>query len=324
VLHLLRGQELDRRGMLEQLVQMQFTRTTADLKRGTFRMRGQVFEIMPVNEAMIYRFEFGRNRSGKTQMATRIDAESIVRIEQLDPVTRAVRREQEDVWFFPAKHYVVSEPGREMAFASIRKELEERLAYFAKKGKMTEHDRLKRRVRYDLDMIKNLGYCSGIENYSRHFDGRLAGEPPFTLIDYFSYSARTPHPRPLPRGEGGVDSLRTYGFLTVIDESHVTVSQIRGMYAGDKARKDNLVDYGFRLPSARDNRPLTFDEFEKRVEQTIYVSATPTEYELKESDKVVEQIVRPTGLIDPEVVIRPITGGKASLPLIGGGTLYHR
>ncbi len=287
VLHLLKGQELDRRGMLEQLVQMQFTRTTADLKRGTFRMRGQVFEIMPVNEEMVYRFEI---------------TDRIERIEQVDPVTRKVRREQEDVWFFPAKHYVVSEPAREMAFDSIRKELNDQLAFFEKKGKMTEHDRLKRRVKYDLEMIKNLGYCNGIENYSRHFDGRMPGEPPYTLIDYLRHSAR-----------GSRDAINRVstgdaGFLTVIDESHVTVSQVRGMYAGDKARKDNLVDFGFRLPSARDNRPLTFDEFEKRVEQVIYVSATPTEYELKESSRVVEQIVRPTGLIDPEVIISPITG----------------
>ena len=276
VLHLRRGDELDRRAMLEQLVAMQFERTTSELKRGSFRLHGQVFEIMPVNEDAIYRFE----------ISNRID-----RIELIDTVTRSVKREQEDAWFFPAKHYVVGPAARERAFVSIRRELDEQLALFQKQGKLIEYERLKRRVSYDLEMIKNIGYCSGIENYSRHFEGRVSGEPAFTLLDYFR------------KGIGEEQK-----FLTIIDESHVTVPQIRGMYFGDRARKDTLVDYGFRLPSARDNRPLMFDEFEARVEQTIYSSATPSEYELKESEQVAEQIVRPTGLIDPEIIIRPITG----------------
>ncbi len=277
VAHLRRGDVLDRRGLMAQLVEMQFERTTADLTRGTFRMQGQVFEIMPVNEEKIYRFE----------ITSHID-----RIERIDPVTRKVIREQEDAWFFPAKHYVAGPEARERAFVSIKAELAEQLAVFEKKGKVLEYERLKRRVNYDLEMIKNIGYCNGIENYSRHFDGRLPGEAPFTLLDYFRECSED--------------------FLTVIDESHVTLPQIRGMYAGDKARKDTLVEHGFRLPSARDNRPLRFEEFLTRVRQAIFVSATPAEYELQDSAQVVEQIVRPTGLIDPEVVVRPVTGIKPS------------
>ncbi len=276
VLHLRVGQELDRRGVLEQLVAMQFTRTNSELQRGMFRMHGQVFEIMPVNEDAIYRLEIGAQ---------------ITRIELIDRVTRKVKREQEDLWLFPAKHYVVSDMAREQAFQSINKELQEQLAVFERQGKVLESERLKRRVRYDLEMIKNIGYCNGIENYSRHFEGRSAGEPPFTLLDYF---------------KEGVGNNGENKFLTIIDESHVTVPQIRAMYNGDKARKDTLVEHGFRLPSARDNRPLTYPEFEKRVEQTIYVSATPSDYELQESNQVVEQVVRPTGLVDPEVLVLPI------------------
>jgi excinuclease ABC subunit B len=271
VLHVRVGEDIDRRGMMERLISMQFERTNADLKRGLFRMQGQVFEIMPVNEEMIYRFEI-TNR--------------IERIELLDPVTRKVKKDLEDAWFFPAKHYVVGEDARERAFVSIRQELQEQLKVFEQQGKVLEYERLKRRVSYDLEMIKNIGYCNGIENYSRHFEGRLAGEPPFTLLDYCSHG--------------------TGDFLTIIDESHVTIPQIRGMYNGDKARKDTLVEHGFRLPSARDNRPLQYKEFEERVQQVVYVSATPSEYELTESEQVVEQVVRPTGLVDPEIIIRPI------------------
>ncbi len=292
VLHLTKGQALDRRAMMEQLIAMQFERTNADLKRGQFRIHGQVFEIMPVNEENIYRFEV---------------SDKIDRIEWVDPVTRKVKREQEDAWFFPAKHYVVGPDAQKQAFERIKKELDEQLAQFEKMGKVLEYERLKRRVAYDLEMIKNLGYCNGIENYSRHFEGRLAGEPPFTLLDYFKHSARG--------GRGGVTLPLRDGdenFLTIIDESHVTVPQIRAMYNGDKARKDTLVEHGFRLPSARDNRPLTFAEFDARVGQTIFVSATPTEYEIQVSKQVAEQVVRPTGLVDPEIVVRPVTGGNGT------------
>lgn len=275
VLHFERGQDLDRRQMLEQLIDMQFERTNADMKRATFRMRGNSFEIMPVNEERIYRMEI---------------TDKIEHIEVIDPITRKIIREQEDMWLFPAKHYVASPKMRARAIDSIKAELKEQLEYFKKKGSVLEYERIKRRVKYDLEMIANIGYCNGIENYSRHFDGREPGEAPFTLIDYFRYAA----------GD----------FLTVIDESHVTIPQIRAMYNGDQARKKTLVEHGFRLPSAKDNRPLTFDEFDTIVDNVVYVSATPNEYEVEESAQVVEQIVRPTGLVDPEIVIHPVTESK--------------
>ena len=275
ILHLKKGQKLDRRGMLEQLIEMQFERTNADLTRGTFRMRGQIFDIMPMHEEKIYRFEI---------------ADTIRAIQLVHPVTRKILHELEDAWFFPAKHYVASPVARERAIETIKTELDEQLAYFKKHDKVLEHERLKRRVTYDIEMIKNVGYCNGIENYSRHFDGRVAGEAPYTLLDFFKHGA----------GD----------FLTVIDESHVTTPQVRAMYNGDQARKKTLVEHGFRLPSARDNRPLQFSEFDKKVSNVLYVSATPSEYELKDGKQIVEQIVRPTGLVDPEVIIRPVTGDK--------------
>ncbi len=284
VLHLRVGDALDRNAVLAQLVEMQFTRTNADLGRGQFRLRGQVLELMPVNEEAIYRLEIGA---------------TITRIEKIEAVSRRVVREQEDVWLFPAKHYVASPEMRERAFSNIQNELEEQLALFEKQGKVLEYERLKRRVKYDLEMIKNIGYCNGIENYSRHFDGRAPGEAAFTLLDYLLYS-----------GKQGGDS----GFLTVIDESHVTLPQIRAMYNGDQARKNVLVEHGFRLPSARDNRPLKYEEFDVRVPQAIYVSATPSAYELEVSQNVAEQIVRPTGLVDPEVLIRPVTEKPGANP----------
>lgn len=273
VLHLSVGDKLDRRQMMEQLIDMQFERTNADLTRGSFRMRGQVFEIMPINEEMVYRFE----------VTNHIDS-----IERIHPVTRKSLGEQEDAWFFPAKHYVVGDAAREKAFNSIKAELKTQLEHFKKKGNSLEYERLKRRVTYDLEMIANIGYCNGIENYSRHFEERSEGEPPFTLLDYLRHGARD--------------------FLTVIDESHVTVPQVRGMYNGDQARKRTLVEHGFRLPSAKDNRPLKFDEFDARLDKVLYVSATPNEYEIEDSEFVAEQIVRPTGLVDPEVEIRPVVG----------------
>jgi len=278
LLHLKQGQMLDRRAMLEQLVEMQFERTNADLKRGQFRLHGQVFELIPVNEEKIYRFEIG-NR--------------IELIELVDPVTRKVLKDLKDAWFFPAKHYVIGEEMKAQAIINIKQELKEQLQQFEKNHKPLEHERLSRRVRYDLEMIEQIGYCNGIENYSRHFDGRRTNEPPFTLLDYFKHCNDK--------------------FLTVIDESHVTVPQIRAMYNGDRARKDVLVEHGFRLPSSRDNRPLTYDEFDDRANRVIYTSATPTEFELQNSEQVVEQIVRPTGLVDPEVIINPITGEKSQI-----------
>ncbi|OGF35467.1 excinuclease ABC subunit B [Candidatus Falkowbacteria bacterium RIFOXYC2_FULL_48_21] len=282
VLHLKQNQPLERRALMEQLIAMHFTRTNADLKRGQFRLHGQVLEIMPINEEKIYRFE--------------ID-DHIRSISLICPITRRLLSEPPDAWFFPAKHYIVDQETQTQALAQIRTELKEQLAILKKQGKLLEHERLQRRVKYDLELIKNLGYCNGIENYSRHLDGRVAGEPPFALLDYFQRCAPE--------------------FLTIIDESHVTVPQIRAMYAGDRSRKDVLVEHGFRLPSCRDNRPLTFTEFEQKMCSTIYTSATPTEFELKQSGQVVEQIVRPTGLIDPEVIIHPICPiGSTSLSQI--------
>ncbi len=256
---------------MRRLVEMQFERTTADLTRGHFRMRGDVMELMPKNEEIIYRMTF--------------EEDAVTKIDILDAMTRSFVRSEREVWVFPAKHYVVAADKSAKALADIKKELKDRLAEFDRDGKVLEAERLSRRTRYDIEMIGNVGYCNGIENYSRHFDGRQAGDPPFTLLDYF------------PKD-----------FLTVIDESHVTVSQIGGMYEGDRARKDTLIEHGFRLPSARDNRPLKFAEFEERIGQTIYVSATPGKFEVKKSSSIVEQIIRPTGLVDPIVTVRPISG----------------
>jgi excinuclease ABC subunit B len=271
VLHLEVGSNtLTRSEIIRRLIGMQFERTNADITRGHFRVQGDVLEIMPMNEEVLYRLL--------------LDETSIMGIQELDPVTRKINRPLIEAWVFPAKHYVVSADRRESAIQDIRAELNDQLAYFEKEGALLEAERLSRRTRYDLEMIQNIGYCNGIENYSRHFDGRAPGEPPHTLMDYFPDD-----------------------FLTIIDESHVTVPQIGAMYNGDQARKKSLVDHGFRLPSAKDNRPLTFSEFEKRIGQVVFVSATPSDYEKDHSFRVVEQIIRPTGLVDPMVEMRPVT-----------------
>ena len=255
---------------MRRLVGMQYIRTTADLNRGSFRVQGDVIEVMPPGEETIYRI---------------VVEDGVVRdVFMLDPVSRRITGEPEDAWFFPAKHFVTPANERERALRDIESELKERLRQFEAEGKLLEYERLSRRTRYDLEMIRNVGFCSGIENYSRHFDGRAPGDPPSTLLSYF-----------------GND------FLTIIDESHVTIPQIGGMYAGDQARKQTLVDFGFRLPSAKDNRPLMFDEFDECVGQTIYVSATPGAYERQASERIVEQIIRPTGLVDPETIVLPVT-----------------
>ncbi len=275
IMTLKKGQKINRQGLARKFIDMQFERTTADLELGSFRLHGQVLEVMPINEKVIYRFS----------ISNQIDL-----IERIDPISRNILGETSEANFFPAKHYVINDRIKEGAIKNIRNELGERLRFFEASGKMLERERLERRVNYDLEMIENIGYCQGIENYSRHFDGRSAGEPPFTLLDYFKECDKD--------------------FLTVIDESHVSIPQIGGMYFGDRSRKKSLIDFGFRLESAYDNRPLQYQEFEKKINNVIYVSATPGENELKESDQIVEQIVRPTGLIDPEVIIRPITGKK--------------
>jgi len=234
--------------------------------------------LVPVNEEKIYRFG----------LSDKIDS-----IEIFDALTRKRIGDSNDMWLFPAKHYVVSQETKNNALQAIRDELKTRYDELMRGGKLLEAERLKRKTNYDLELIEHIGYCNGIENYSRFFEERKADEPAFTLLDYFNYGA----------GD----------FLTVIDESHVTIPQLRGMFAGDRSRKDTLIEHGFRLPSARDNRPLTYDEFDERTKQLIYVSATPNEYEVDLSDQVVEQIVRPTGLIDPEIIIAPVTGGAVSL-----------
>ncbi|HOZ36527.1 MAG TPA: excinuclease ABC subunit UvrB [bacterium] len=290
VLHLKKNQNLNREELTKQLISMQFERTNSDLRRGQFRLRGQTLEVVPVNEEIIYRFIIG---------------EKIELIESLDPITRKIKNELFDIWLFPAKHYVANPEARQRAFKSINVELKEQLNYFKKKNKILEYERLKRRTRYDLEMIKNIGYCNGIENYSRHFENRQAGEPPFTLLDYFLRGSHYEESNNSETTKNPADNNHAK-FLTIIDESHVTLPQIRGMYNGDKARKDTLIEHGFRLPSSRDNRPLKAYEFAQKINQIIYMSATPAEDEIRESEQIVEQIVRPTGLVDPEVIMKPI------------------
>ena len=261
--------------LIRELIQIHFTRTNADLKPGTFRATGNVVEIMPVSERMVYRVEMSEGK--------------IANIERVDAVSQVIVSEPEAFYLFPAKHFITADAEVKRALQTIKQELVEQLAVFNKQGKLLEAERLKRRTSYDLALIREIGYTNGIENYSRHFSGREAGEAPDTLLSYF------------PRKKDGSPD-----FLTIIDESHVTVPQIGGMYAGDKSRKDTLIEHGFRLPSARDNRPLRLDEFEKRVGQVIYTSATPSKYEAEHSEQIVEQVIRPTGLLDPVVDVRPV------------------
>ncbi len=272
VLSLRLGQIVDRQAILRKLIEIQYTRNDIDFKRGTFRVRGDVIEVIPA--------AYG-------EKAVRIEMfdDEVDRILEFDVLTGEVLAQRNHVAIFPASHYVTSRENLERAMADIRVELDERLDYLNHNFKLLEAERLQQRTNYDLEMMNEMGYCSGIENYSRHLAGRKAGDAPFTLVNYF------------PKD-----------FLLVIDESHVTLPQIRAMYAGDRSRKEMLVEHGFRLPSAFDNRPLTFDEFQAQINQAIYVSATPAKYELEQADQVVEQIIRPTGLLDPEIEIRPIKG----------------
>lgn len=263
------------------LIDLYFKRTPADITPGTFRAIGNTIEIMPTNERVIYRLKF----VGK----------SISQIIKIDAITREIIGQPDSLFLFPAKHFVTPEAERNIALQDIQHELDERLKYFKKTGKLLEAERLRRRTQHDIALIREVGYCNGIENYSRHFDRRRPGEAPYTLLSYFPHLA-----------DGTAD------FLTVIDESHVTIPQLNGMYAGDRSRKDTLVEFGFRLPSAVDNRPLRFSEFEERVGQRIYTSATPGKFEFAKAEEckipMVEQIIRPTGLVDPEVDLRKVTG----------------
>ncbi len=267
--------QIPRRKLIEKLVSIYFERTNADLKPGYFRVLGDTVEIMPVNEKIVYRVEI---KSGK------VDS-----LRSFDPVSMEFISELDSVFIFPAHHFVTPKDEINRALGDISAELENRLSELKKEGKNLEAERLKRRTKYDMAMIREVGYCSGIENYSRHFSAREEGEAPDTLLSYF------------PKDKNGKPD-----FLTIIDESHVTLSQIAGMYAGDASRKGTLIEHGFRLPSAKDNRPLTYDEFEKRIGQVTYTSATPGNYEIEESKQVVEQIIRPTGLVDPKLEVRPV------------------
>lgn len=272
VISLRPGMEVERDEVVSRLVEMQYERNDINFTRNKFRVHGDVLEVFPSNE---------------NEKAVRIEffGDEIERICEINTTTGAVLGQRSHIAIYPASHYVTRKEKLERAICQIEEELAERLAQFEAEGKLLEAERLKQRTNYDIEMMREVGFCQGIENYSRHISGRTKGSAPYTLIDYF------------PKD-----------FLLVIDESHVTVPQVRAMYAGDRSRKDNLVGYGFRLPSAYDNRPLTFPEFEERINQAIYVSATPADYEREHSERIVEQVIRPTGLLDPEIEVRPIEG----------------
>lgn len=272
-------QPIVRADLIQQLSRMQFIRTTGELKRGLFRVRGDVFEILPASATDIYRVEV-------------ID-QKISSISLIDQTTRKIKEELKEIVIFPPKHFVSEEPQINEAIKNIKRELKDRLAFFKKKGLYLEAERLERRTKYDLEMIKSIGFCHGIENYSRHLAGKLPGEAPDTLLSYF------------PQDKNGRPD-----YLLIMDESHIGLPQVRGMYEGDQARKKVLAEYGWRLPSALDNRPLKFDEFLSRIGQTIFTSATPGDFEIKNSKQLVEQVIRPTGLIDPPVEIRPVFDRK--------------
>ncbi|HZE20982.1 MAG TPA: excinuclease ABC subunit B, partial [Desulfobaccales bacterium] len=270
LLYLEEGVEKGRREVLHKLVDILYERNDIDFHRGTFRVRGDRVEIFPAYEE---------------DRAIRVDfwGDTVEAIKEIDPLRGRTLRPLKRVTIYPASHYVTPDLVRQQAMAAIEAELAERLVWFREQGKLLEAQRLEERTRFDLEMMRELGYCHGIENYSRHLTGRAPGEPPPTLLDY------------LPRES-----------LVIIDESHITIPQLQGMYRGDRSRKQTLVEYGFRLPSALDNRPLSFEEFETRVHQRIYVSATPGPYEVKQAaGRIVEQIVRPTGLMDPAIVVKP-------------------
>lgn len=266
------GMVKDRDEVIHKLVDIHYTRNEIDFHRGTFRVRGDVVEIFPASSSgRVLRVEFF--------------GDEVDRITEVDSLTGEISGTRNHIAVFPASHYATTREKMEHAVVNIEQELKERLKFLKDNNKLLEHQRLEQRTRYDLEMMREIGFCQGIENYSRHISGRVPGSAPYTLLDYF------------PKD-----------YLMIIDESHVTIPQVGAMYKGDRARKESLVEYGFRLPSAFDNRPLTFEEFEARLNQAVFVSATPSVYERKNSAVIVEQIIRPTGLIDPEVAIRPVTG----------------
>jgi excinuclease ABC subunit B len=269
ILHLRQGEKMAQRDVLARLVAMQYTRNELDFRRGTFRVRGDVIDVFPAEHA-------------EHAIRISLDDDSIEKLEVFDPLTGRVHHPMARFTVYPSSHYVTPRETTLRAIEAIKAELRERIEFFQKAGRLVEAQRIEQRTRFDLEMLAELGFCKGIENYSRHLSGRQAGEPPPTLIDYLPPDA-----------------------LMIVDESHVTIPQLGGMYRGDRSRKENLVEYGFRLPSALDNRPLRFDEFEAVVRQTTFVSATPADYEREKSAQVVEQVVRPTGLVDPQVIVRP-------------------
>lgn len=265
------GEHRQRDKFLRHLMDIQYQRNDIDFHRGTFRVRGDVVDVYPASEELAYRLEFF--------------GDEVERITQIDPLTGEILKQMDELTVFPGSHYVTPQDKLKVALGKIEQELEQRLAQFKSEGKLLEAQRLQQRTRFDLEMLEQTGFVKGIENYSRYLTNREAGEQPATLLDYFPDD-----------------------FLLLVDESHMTMPQIRGMYNGDRARKENLVEYGFRLPSALDNRPLTFSEFERHVNQAIYVSATPAEYELSRSPEPAQQVIRPTGLLDPPIEIRPVDG----------------
>jgi excinuclease ABC subunit B len=271
IIPLERGKTYRRTTLLRQLVDVHYERNDTELKLGTFRVRGDTLEVMPAYAEAVYRFSFF--------------GDELERITELHPVTGEILSEPDSITIYPARHYIAESETMKAAIADIEAEVAERIDYYKKIEKPLEAERIEQRTRYDLEMLREVGYCSGIENYSRHFDRRAAGTPPWVLMDYFPPD-----------------------YLLVLDESHMTVPQVRGMSGGDRSRKQTLVDYGFRLPSAMDNRPLSFEEFEAHMGQTIYTSATPGPYEMQRADRVVEQIIRPTGILDPELEVRPAQG----------------
>lgn len=306
------GMKMDRATLMKKLISIHFERTNADLNPGQFRSIGSRVEFMPVSETLMYQVEMP---GGK-----------ITSITKIDPVSAQILSEEKTIFIFPAKHFITEDAKTKIAITNIKKELAAQLKKFEKEGKLLEAERIKRRTNYDLAMIQEVGYCSGIENYSRHLSGKKEGEPPETLLSYFPSTRRS-------FSEGGLDKktpAHTFRhshsvldmqessgrsedgykyepeFLTIIDESHVTLPQLNGMYAGDASRKSTLVEYGFRLPSAKDNRPLKYHEFEERIGPVIYTSATPSDVERETSEQIVEQIIRPTGLVDPETIVRPV------------------
>ena len=266
------GMQVERNTVLKKLINMQYTRNELDFKRGTFRAKGDIVEIYPSDES-------------ETAVRVSFWGDEVEKIDVINPLTGKVEASRNHIMIFPNSHYVTTSDKMERAIQTIQEELEERIKYFKDNGKLLEAQRIEERTNFDIEMMKETGFCQGIENYSRHISGREAGSPPFTLFDYF------------PKD-----------FLLLVDESHATLPQVRAMYNGDRARKETLVNYGFRLPSAFDNRPLKFNEFEERINQAVFVSATPGDYELEHSkDRVVEQIIRPTGLLDPKIDVKPVT-----------------